>query len=167
MSYQTLEYKENKDMFDNNIPAFMTLLNELQPEVIYVIDKAVKEAEKYAEEDKKRREVIEVRNQGDNLVLSLEKMLRENGDKVSEEDKKKLLSLGSLAVICVIGLVVFSGNPKDEKDQAVFKEASSAKSEELSNNESENLEDKLENILAKKLPKLFFLRKKVVPLHRI
>ena len=54
------------------------------------IDKAVKEAEKYAEEDKKRREVIEVRNQGDNLVLSLEKLLRENGDKVSEEDKKKL-----------------------------------------------------------------------------
>jgi hypothetical protein len=43
MSYQTLEYKENKDMFDNNIPAFMTLLNELQPEVIYVIDKAVKD----------------------------------------------------------------------------------------------------------------------------
>ena len=68
---------------------------------------------------------------------------------LKEEDKKKLLSLGSLAVICVIGLVVFSGNPKDEKDQAVFKEASSAKSEELSNNESENLEDKLENILAK------------------
>jgi hypothetical protein len=43
MSYQTLEYKENKDMFDNNIPAFMTLLDELQPEVIYVIDKAVKD----------------------------------------------------------------------------------------------------------------------------
>jgi len=54
------------------------------------IDKAVKEAEKYAEEDKKRREVIEVRNQGDNLVLSLEKLLRENGDKVSQEDKTKL-----------------------------------------------------------------------------
>lgn len=54
------------------------------------IDKAVKEAEKFAEEDKKRREVIEVRNQGDNLVLSLEKLLRENGDKVSEDDKKKL-----------------------------------------------------------------------------
>jgi hypothetical protein len=43
MSYQTLEYKKNKKMFNNNIPAFMTLLNELQPEVIYVIDKAVKD----------------------------------------------------------------------------------------------------------------------------
>ena len=68
---------------------------------------------------------------------------------LKEEDKKKLLSLGSLAVICVIGLVVFSGNPKNEKDQAVFKDSSSTKSEEVSNNESENLEDKLENILAK------------------
>ena len=43
MSYNTLEYKDNKDMFDNNIPAFVTLLEELQPEVIYVIDKAVKD----------------------------------------------------------------------------------------------------------------------------
>ena len=43
MSYNTLEYEGNKLMFDNNIPAFEQLLNELQPEVIYVIDKAVKD----------------------------------------------------------------------------------------------------------------------------
>lgn len=43
MSYTTLEYKKNKKIFNNNIPAFMTLLDELQPEVIYVIDKAVKD----------------------------------------------------------------------------------------------------------------------------
>lgn len=44
MTYKTLEYDEkNKVMFDNNIPAFEQLLNELQPEVIYVIDKAVKD----------------------------------------------------------------------------------------------------------------------------
>ena len=43
MSYTTLEYEKNKEMFDNNIPAFKTLLDELQPEVIYVIDKAVKD----------------------------------------------------------------------------------------------------------------------------
>ena len=43
MSYTTLEYEKNKEMFNNNIPAFKTLLNELQPEVIYVIDKAVKD----------------------------------------------------------------------------------------------------------------------------
>ena len=54
------------------------------------INKAVKDAEKYADEDKKRRELIDVKNQGDNLIFSLEKMLRENGDKVSSEDKKTL-----------------------------------------------------------------------------
>lgn len=44
MTYTTLEYDEkNKVMFNNNIPAFEQLLNELQPEVIYVIDKAVKD----------------------------------------------------------------------------------------------------------------------------
>ena len=52
------------------------------------IDAAVKDAEKYAEEDKKRREAVEARNGLDQMILSLEQFLRENGDKVSEEDKK-------------------------------------------------------------------------------
>lgn len=54
------------------------------------IDAAIKNAEKYAKEDKARREVIEERNQADAMILGLEKALRENGDKISEEDKKKL-----------------------------------------------------------------------------
>jgi len=54
------------------------------------IDEAIKNAEKYAKEDKERREIIEQRNQADSLILGLEKTLRENGDKISEEDKKKL-----------------------------------------------------------------------------
>ncbi|MDD2227387.1 MAG: molecular chaperone DnaK [Clostridia bacterium] len=54
------------------------------------INKAIKEAEEHAEEDKKRRELIEVKNQGDNLVYSLEKVLKESGDKLSEEDKTTL-----------------------------------------------------------------------------
>jgi len=47
------------------------------------IDKMQREAEQHAAEDKKRREVIELKNQGDALVYQTEKMLRENGDKVS------------------------------------------------------------------------------------
>ena len=54
------------------------------------IDKAIKEAEAHAEEDKKRKEFVETKNQADNMVYTLEKMLKENGDKLSEEDKKKL-----------------------------------------------------------------------------
>ncbi|MFQ6749414.1 MAG: molecular chaperone DnaK [Clostridia bacterium] len=54
------------------------------------IEKAIKEAEAHAEEDKKRRELIEIRNQADQLVYSVEKMVKENGDKLSEEDKKVL-----------------------------------------------------------------------------
>ena len=54
------------------------------------IDKAIKEAEAHAEEDKKRKEFVETKNQADNMVYSLEKMLKENGDKLSAEDKKKL-----------------------------------------------------------------------------
>ena len=54
------------------------------------IEKAIKEAEAHAEEDKKRKELVETKNQADNMVYSLEKMLKENGDKISEEDKKTL-----------------------------------------------------------------------------
>ncbi len=54
------------------------------------INKAVKEAEEYAEQDKKRKELIDVKNQCDGMILAIEKLLRENGDKISEEDKKKL-----------------------------------------------------------------------------
>jgi len=54
------------------------------------IDRAVKEAEQYEEEDKKRKEAVDNKNQLDGLIFSIEKTLRENGDKVSEEDKAKL-----------------------------------------------------------------------------
>ena len=51
------------------------------------IDRMVKEAESHAEEDKKRRELVEVRNQSEALIHSTEKMLTDFGDKVSAEDK--------------------------------------------------------------------------------
>ena len=54
------------------------------------IDKAIKEAEAHAEEDKKRKELVQVKNDADNLVFALEKMLKDNGDKISAEDKEKL-----------------------------------------------------------------------------
>ena len=54
------------------------------------IDKAVKDAEKYAEEDKKRKEVVDAKNNLDQMVASIEKILRESGDKISEEDKTRL-----------------------------------------------------------------------------
>ena len=54
------------------------------------INKAVKEAEKYAEEDKKRREVVDARNQAEAMAFALEKTLRDNGEKISEEEKKTL-----------------------------------------------------------------------------
>ena len=54
------------------------------------IQTAIKEAEQHAEEDKKRKELVETKNQADNLVYSLEKLLKDNGDKLSDDDKKKL-----------------------------------------------------------------------------
>ncbi len=54
------------------------------------IDKAVKEAEKYDQEDKKRKEEVETRNQADSLVYQTEKSLKELGDKLSPEDKLKI-----------------------------------------------------------------------------
>ncbi|MBE6071802.1 MAG: molecular chaperone DnaK [Clostridium butyricum] len=52
------------------------------------VEKAVKEAEKFAEEDKKRKEKIEVSNNADQTVYQLEKTLSEIGDKATEDEKK-------------------------------------------------------------------------------
>ncbi|MCM1195253.1 MAG: molecular chaperone DnaK [Corallococcus sp.] len=54
------------------------------------IDKAVKDAEKYAEEDKKRREAVEARNGLDQMILSLEQFIRESGDKLEAADKEHI-----------------------------------------------------------------------------
>ncbi len=51
------------------------------------IDKAVKEAEQYAESDKKRREQVDAKNNAENLVFQCEKAMNDFGDKVSESDK--------------------------------------------------------------------------------
>jgi molecular chaperone DnaK len=54
------------------------------------IEKAAKEAELHAEEDKKKREVIESKNQLENAIYQAEKLKKDNGEKLSEEDKKAL-----------------------------------------------------------------------------
>lgn len=51
------------------------------------IDKAVKEAEQFAAEDKKRREEVDAKNEAENLVYQAEKLVNENGDKLPQEDK--------------------------------------------------------------------------------
>lgn len=54
------------------------------------IDKAVKEAEKFEQEDKKKKEEVEIRNQADSLVYQTEKSMAELGDKLGSEDKMKI-----------------------------------------------------------------------------
>ena len=51
------------------------------------IDKAVKEAEQYAAEDKKRREQVDAKNEAENLAYQAEKLVNENGDKLADADK--------------------------------------------------------------------------------
>ena len=54
------------------------------------INKAIKEAEQNAEEDKKRRDLIDAKNNLDNQIYQLEKLVKDSGDKISDDDKKKL-----------------------------------------------------------------------------
>ena len=56
------------------------------------VDRAVKEAERFAEEDKKRKESIEIKNNADQLAYQTEKQLEELGDKISADDKAKITS---------------------------------------------------------------------------
>ncbi|MBE6737423.1 MAG: molecular chaperone DnaK [Ruminococcaceae bacterium] len=54
------------------------------------IDKAVKEAEQFAAEDKARREAVDAKNEAENMAYQAEKLVADNGDKLSEEDKNTL-----------------------------------------------------------------------------
>ena len=54
------------------------------------IDKAVRDAEKFAEEDKKAKEAVEVKNRADSMIFQSEKMLSELGDKVDANDKAEV-----------------------------------------------------------------------------
>ncbi|MBZ4644700.1 MAG: molecular chaperone DnaK [Petroclostridium sp.] len=54
------------------------------------IEKAVKEAEKYAAEDKKRKEEVDIRNNADSIVYQTEKTLKDLGDKIGEAEKSQI-----------------------------------------------------------------------------
>ena len=54
------------------------------------IDKAVKEAEQYAAEDKKRREEVDSKNEAEQVAYQAEKLISDNGDKIAEDDKNTL-----------------------------------------------------------------------------
>lgn len=54
------------------------------------IQKMTREGELHAEEDKKKRELVEARNQADSLIYSVEKSLKEHGDKITEADKNSI-----------------------------------------------------------------------------
>ncbi len=74
------------------------------------IDKAVKDAEKFAEEDKKAKEAVEVKNRADSLIFQSEKTLTDLGDKVSEDEKSEIN-----AAIEKLKSTVAGGNTEDIK----------------------------------------------------
>ena len=56
------------------------------------IEKAVRDAEQYAAEDKKRREEVDAKNEAENLCYQAEKFIKDSGDKISDEDKNNINS---------------------------------------------------------------------------
>ena len=74
------------------------------------IDKAVKDAEKFAEEDKKAKEAVEVKNRADSLIFQSEKTLDDLGDKVTEDEKSEVK-----AAIEKLKSTVAGGNTEDIK----------------------------------------------------
>ncbi|MBE6849948.1 MAG: molecular chaperone DnaK [Ruminococcus sp.] len=74
------------------------------------VERAVKDAEAYAEEDKKRREAVDAKNQAENLVFQCEKAMTDFGDKISEADKAPVQEK-----INALKGVLESGNTEDIK----------------------------------------------------
>ena len=74
------------------------------------IDKAIKDAEKFAEEDKKAKEAVETKNRADSMIFQSEKTLNDLGDKVSEDEKAEVK-----AAIEKLKSTVAGGNTEDIK----------------------------------------------------
>ena len=74
------------------------------------IDKAIKDAERFAEEDKKAKEAVETKNRADSMIFQSEKTLEELGDKVSEDEKADVK-----AAIEKLKSTVAGGNTEDIK----------------------------------------------------
>jgi len=91
------------------------------------IEKMVKEAGKFASEDKKRKEEAELRNQADTMVYSTEKSLKEYGDKVSQEEREKIEKTLKAAKEALAG----SDLEKIKKTQEELSQASHKLAEEV------------------------------------
>ncbi len=74
------------------------------------IDKAIKDAERFAEEDKKAKEAVETKNRADSMIFQSEKTLNDLGDKVSEDEKAEVK-----AAIEKLKSTVSGGNTEDIK----------------------------------------------------
>ena len=91
------------------------------------IDRMVKDAEKFASEDKKRKEEAELRNQADTVIYSTERSLKEYGDKVSREEKEKIEKALKVAKEALAG----SDLEEIKKTQEEFTKASHRLAEEV------------------------------------
>ena len=71
----------------NSLRAIVKMLDNLSEEEI---DKAVKDAEQFAEQDKKRREEVDTKNNAENLCYTAEKLVSDSGDKMQDSDKNEI-----------------------------------------------------------------------------
>ncbi len=85
------------------------------------IDKAVKAAEQFAEEDKKRREEVETKNNAENLCYQAEKLVNESGDKLEETDKTEVNNkVAALKTTMQNGTVEEIKSGMDELQKAIY-----------------------------------------------
>ena len=85
------------------------------------IEKAIKEAEQYAAEDKKRREEVDKRNDAENLVYAVEKLLSENGEHIADSDKDNLNTKVSAVKTALAGTDMDAiQSAKDDLQKAMY-----------------------------------------------
>ena len=85
------------------------------------IDRAVKAAEQFAEEDKKRREEVDTKNNAENLCYTAEKLVKDSGDKLPENDKNEInTKVAALRETLKTGTVDAIKSGMDELQKAVY-----------------------------------------------
>tara|TARA_B100001989_G_C24494399_1_gene441400 strand:- start:216 stop:1244 length:1029 start_codon:yes stop_codon:yes gene_type:complete len=126
------------------------------------IDRMKKEAEQFADEDKKKREEVDIKNEADGLTVQIEKLLADNPDKISDEHKKKceeanealkkVIAEGDIeaikaekekaqAVVYEVSAELYKQDPQAGADAAGAAGAAGAQPEENATGEKDNKDD--------------------------
>jgi len=89
-TWGNVEFRISSILIHHSYTLPLSISIQLDSEEFIYFEKMKKEAEKFASEDRKQKEMIDIRNKTDNLIYTCEKAIKDAGDKIKPESKKDI-----------------------------------------------------------------------------